>query len=217
LRARKTPARSSERLARGQPLSKPEGRGRAPGSRVEPGRVSKGTRTELAKRFTDRLVGARGRRRRSEIESNAMALPARVTSRDGIPRGGSAPAARSSEVWSGRRRAEKAQADFVGESAQGCAPSRSASRFEAIEAGEASERSRAFGLTAPPPRRLPHRANGERTRSKEARPWEQAGPEPHSTMHERASPSSSKEARPRREGPRPCPIGQAPKARFDGR
>jgi hypothetical protein len=44
------------------------------------------------------------------------------------------------------------------------------------------------GLIAPPPRRLPHRANGEWTRSQEARPWENAGRRTPSTMHERASP-----------------------------
>jgi len=47
---------------------------------------------------------ARERRRHSEIGSNAKALPARVSPYGAIPRGGSAPAARSSEVRSGRRR-----------------------------------------------------------------------------------------------------------------
>lgn len=73
-----------------------------------------------------------------------------------------------------------------------------------------------FGLNAPPPRRLPHRANGERTRSKEARPWEIAGRRTPSTMHERASPSPRENGDRAVEGPRSCPIEPSAHAQLDG-
>jgi hypothetical protein len=161
--------------ARGRSLSKPKRRGRAPGSRVKNGRTQKCVRTELAARTTEarrrcsRATKAlRDRVDREWLFQRVFRLRARYREEGRHPRRGApkcgagvaveGDASRLHVRWSraGRRAITECITHRIDRSGRG--------RGDTF-----------IGLRAPPPRRLPRRANGEWTRSKEARPREHAG------------------------------------------